>query len=249
MKKLLLLLPLWLLPCLAAAQPQSVVWEMPSLSYDTTIVRHWQGDEYIVYSSSGAGPGIVSYHNNVSGSTISAELPPDVIINDFRIAHDSVFAGGSFFSSSGKQGLLACFSISELLSGNVNYQSVLLPRASLINSVCWTMGLEIKITGVTRLALYEYEGSTRIAYIADNQIVNTTTNNAEYYRVGYGDAAFLSVSSHWDLSGYHFNKDGIESYTDICTTDHKIVITAKSDDYDYQNLRFQVFDRMADRAL
>ena len=243
MKRLLLLLPLWLLPCLAAAQPQSVVWEMPSLSYDTTIVRHWQGDEYIVYSSSGAGPGIVSYHNNVSGSTISAELPPDVIINDFRIAHDSVFAGGSFFSSSGKQGLLACFSISELLSGNVNYQSVLLPRASLINSVCWTMGLDIKITGVTRLALYEYEGSTRIAYIADNQIVNTTTNNAEYYRVGYGDAAFLSVSSHWDLSGYHFNKDGIESYTDICTTDHKIVITAKSDDYDYQNLRFQVFDK------
>ena len=91
MKKLLLLLPLWLLPCLAAAQPQSVVWEMPSLNYDTTIVRHWQGDEYIVYTSSGTGPGIVSYHNNAFGTTISATLPPNVIINDMGTVSPSLF--------------------------------------------------------------------------------------------------------------------------------------------------------------
>ncbi len=243
MKKLLLLLPLWLLPCLAAAQPQSVVWEMPSLNYDTTIVRHWQGDEYIVYTSSGTGPGIVSYHNNAFGTTISATLPSNVIINDFRIAHDSVFAGGSFFSSSGKQGLLACFSIGELLSGYVNYKSILLPNAHLLYSECRALDLKTVITGVTRLALYEYGGGIRIAYIADNQIAGFSDNIVVGYRVGYGDAAFLSSINQWDISGYHYNKDGIESYTDICTTDHKIVITAKSDDYDYQNLRFQVFDK------
>ena len=251
MKKLLLLLPLWLLPCLAAAQPQSVVWEMPSLNYDTTIVRHWQGDEYIVYSSSGTGPGIVSYHDNASGTTISATLPSNVIINDFRIAHDSVFAGGSFFSSSGKQGLLACFSINELLSGSVYFRALFLPSTQMIRLYmeCFNLGNQVIITGATRLALYEYDGGTRIAFIADNHIADQATGYVEYYRVGYGDAAYLSGTSQWDLCSYHFNKDGIESYTDICTTDHKIVITAKSDDYNYQNLRFQVFDKTRDYAI
>ena len=104
---------------------------MSSLNYDTTIVRHWQGDEYIVYSSSGAGPGIVSYHNNVSGSTISAELPPDVIINDFRIAHDSVFAGGAFINSLNSYGLLACFDINIFLSGLFDYKFCLLTSTPL----------------------------------------------------------------------------------------------------------------------
>ena len=82
MKKLLLLLPLWLLPCLAAAQPQSVVWEMSSLNYDTTIVRHWQGDEYIVYSSSGAGLGINTDDRGRHHCTIwELFLPPYSSIN------------------------------------------------------------------------------------------------------------------------------------------------------------------------
>ena len=248
MKRSLLILSILLFYGLAAAQPQSVVWEMSSPNYDTTIVRHWQGDEYIVYTSTGVGPGMVSYHNNASGTTVSAKIPANVIINDFRIANDSVFAGGSFVNYSTKQGLLACFSISELLSGNVQYRSVLLPPASLLNSICGTTGLEIRITGVTRLALYKYGGGTRIAYIAENHIADLSGNVA-YYRVGFGDAAFLSGSNLWDLCSYHYNKDGIESYTDICTTDHKIVVTAKSDDYGYHNLRFQVFDKTRDYAI
>ncbi len=244
MKKLLLLLPLWLLPCLAAAQPQSVVWEMPSLNYDTTIVRHWQGDEYIVYSSSGTGPGIVSYHDNASGTTISATLPSNVIIKDFRIAHDSVFAGGAFINSLNSYGLLACFDINIFLSGTLNYKYCRLYPNPLSLSECSTDYDDV-ILSVKRLALYEHGGATRIAYIADNNITETGNSlNVVYHRVGYGDAAYLT--NGWDICMYHYNKDGKEDFTDICTTDNKIVLVALSTDSSH--LRFQALSKTRDFA-
>ena len=86
---------------------QSILWKMTSTAADTTIVRHWRGDKYFVYSVSGSGPATVSYHDNAAPSTVSMSLPSNIRVRDFRIAHDSVFAGGT----DGVSGFLACFDI------------------------------------------------------------------------------------------------------------------------------------------
>lgn len=109
----------------SVAWGQSTVCETPSAVCDTTIVRHWKGDEYIVYTALSSGARTVAYHNRATGNIISASVPSYVTINDFRIANDSVFAGGSVNTGT-KQGLLACFAINDLLVGTVNYDSLVL---------------------------------------------------------------------------------------------------------------------------
>lgn len=125
MKKNSLLFSFLCLMGASVAWGQSTVCETPSAVCDTTIVRHWKGDEYIVYTALSSGARTVAYHNRASGNIISASVPSYVTINDFRIANDSVFAGGSVNTST-KQGLLACFAINDLLAGAVNYHSLAL---------------------------------------------------------------------------------------------------------------------------
>lgn len=123
MKKNSLLFSFLCLMGASVAWGQSTVCETPSAVCDTTIVRHWKGDEYIVYTALSSGARTVAYHNRATGNIISASVPSYVTINDFRIANDSVFAGGSVNTGT-KQGLLACFAISDLLAGAVNYHSL-----------------------------------------------------------------------------------------------------------------------------
>ena len=237
MKKNAILFCLLCLIGTSTALAQSVVCKTPNTVCDTTIVRHWRGSEYIVYTAHSSGTRTVAYHNHATGNIISAPVPSYVTINDFRIANDSVFAGGSV-NTGIKRGLLACFAINDLLAGNFYYHSLVwYPDSTHI-----VLGIT-QIEDVTRLALYRYGAGTRIAYIAYNT-TNPIDPAAPYpYRVGFGDAAFVNGTS-WDICHYHLNKDGIEEYTDICATENKIVIAARTNDSN--RVKFQVFKKVRD---
>ena len=148
MKKKTILFSILCLMGATVAWGQSTVCETPSAVCDTTIVRHWRGDEYIVYTAPSSGARTVAYHNQATGNIISASVPYYVTINDFRIANDSVYAGGSINIGT-KKGLLACFAISDLLAGAVNYHSLMFAPSS----SGWVAG-NTQIEDETRLALY-----------------------------------------------------------------------------------------------
>lgn len=236
-----LLLTILLLTSTIFVHGQTTVWEMDTLTCDTTIVRHWQDEKYIIYTNNSSGHGTVQYHDNASGTTVSADLPANVFVRDFRIAHDTVFAGGTCLS----QGFLACFDINMFVSGYFAPHFLFFPSPyTFLPGADCGIGGNIKIVDVTRIALFEDGGATRIAYIAENH--NYFSSSSVYdSRVGYGDAAFLS-GIWWDVCTYYYNKDAWDIFTDICVTQNKIVLTARSDDY--INIRFQAFKKGRDFA-
>ena len=243
MKKVLVMLALVSALIDGTAWCQSMVWEMPNMVSDTSIIRYWKDDTYIVYSRAGSNPGEIVLHDNNNGTILSTTLPPNIIINDFRIANDTVFAGGSVLSVGSSTGLIACFAINDLLNGTGVYYACFLNGNNLGLSNC-SVDFKDLITGVTRLTLYNDGGHTRIAYVANNIIVDRNTNEIYYRRIGYGDAAFLST--WWDIQEYHYNKDGYDDYSDITTTDNYIVIPARTNDSAL--FKFQVFDKVVNYA-
>ena len=82
MKKNAILFSLLCLIGTSTALAQSVVCKTPNTVCDTTIVRHWRGSEYIVYTAHSSGTRTVAYHNHATGNIISAPVPSYVTIND-----------------------------------------------------------------------------------------------------------------------------------------------------------------------
>lgn len=236
MKKIFLIV-FFLLLNAVASMGQGTLWEMPNLTSDTTIVRYWNDGKYFVYTATQAGSRTIELHDNASGSTTSSSFPSNVNINDFRIAHDSVFACGFLVNSGEKHGLLACFSIGDFVSGSFYCNYMVFSTPFTPYGGYYTTVVEVK-----RLALFDDGVSTRMAFIANHYIDIPIT--AEYYRSGYGDAAFRSTG--WDVCEYYINKDGSEIFTDICASDSKIVVAGPS--CDSSLLKFQVFDKVRNFA-
>ena len=228
---------------------QSWLWNMPTVLSDTSIIRQWREHEYIIYSRQGSGAGVVAYYDFASGTIQRATLPSGVIINDFRIANDTVFAGGSYIGGTSKVGLVACFAINDLLNGSGVFHACQLSNRSMAWGFCYTPMLLNLITGVNRISLFQDGMSTRVAFVADNVIVDVDNPNSVYfYRKGYGDFAFksMSPSSKWEMGEYYYHKHGEEWFSDIAVTSSKIVIVARSRDSSL--LSFQVFDKQTNYA-
>lgn len=230
------------LPTLA----QSHLWKYTSCHTDTTIIRKWKDSKYLVYSESGTVHK-VTLHDVSTYTTKSALIPSIVHINDFRIEDDYVFAGGYILYASTKSGLLACFDINELLIGSGTFNYLQFNKTDMTNSCCSTRKKNL-ITEVKRISLFKDGEVTRIAFIADNNILDyDNTNIINMRQVGYGDASFCERDSpNWTVNQYHYNKDGVEKYTDIACTDKHIVITAKDKEENW--FHFMVFDKTANFA-
>lgn len=150
---------------------QSSIWEMPTIGADTTIVREWQTGKYIVYSRH-SGIQWVTYHDNSSSTVRSALIPSSVIINDFRIGGNMVYAGGKVLGTPYSQGLLTCFDINDLLGSGGVFHTLLFPTTLLSLSTCSTpLNRWVELTGVKRLELVQDTNGafTRVDYIADNR--------------------------------------------------------------------------------
>ena len=226
---------------------QSHLWEFPTCPADTSIVREWKDGKYLVYSSDGITQK-VTLHDNASSPAVSVNLPSLVYINDFRIANDTVFAGGYLNNASSRVGLLACFDINDMIIGSSTFQWMTFTNTNLSISNCEIADYDVLITEVNRISLFKDGPLTRIAFLANNNIVDHGNPSIVYLqRVGYGDAAFIGAPvTPWELNQYHYNKDGVEEYTDIACTDNRIVITAKDKDYNW--FHFMVFNRTANFA-
>ena len=243
MKTRLLLTLLLMLSMVESVRGQSSIWYFPGCITDTTIIREWKDGSYLVYSRSGSSHKVTLHDDNAS-TAVSVQLPSYVRINDFRIANDSVFAGGYMLNASSKQGLLACFDINDMLGGSGSFQCMIFNPSHMINDCC-DVDYYDQVTEVKRITLFKDGSLTRIAYVARNNILHSSTGPVVYpNRVGYGDAAFSG--GIWTVNYYHYNKDGIEEYTDIACTDNHIVVPARDTVNEW--LHFVVLDRIADYA-
>ena len=216
----LLLLPLYV------ARGQSVVTEVQYTMSDTTIVRYWTEGINIVYTHNSSND---NYFLLVDASVAQVRriaVPSYVTVNDFRILHDSVFLCGHVGSSSSQQGLLACFAIQDFYngSGNAHYgvaQWNPMPDCGIDPAFggCYCQNL---IYDITRMAVYDSIGCTKIAYIAKSHVDFVTDS-----RVGIG-----SVRYHggiWD-SWFIYNKYAEEEYTDIIATQNYVVAVGRTND-------------------
>ena len=226
---------------------QSHLWKYPTCPTDTSIVRKWKDEMYLVYFRFGLVREVV-LHDIATSMTYSVPIPSVININDFRIAGDSVFAGGYIQDVSGKRGILACFDINDMINGSGTFKWMKFDNSSLQYTCCDIADRGVLITEVKRISLFKDGHLTRIAFIANNHIVNYPNHNIVYMKhIGYGDAAFTGDPiTPWELNQYHYNKDGVEEYTDIACTDNRIVVTAKDKEEDW--FHFMVFNRTANFA-
>ena len=202
---------------IALGQPQVV--EIPGLQADYSIVRYWQDDFSVAYSWDAGGTNcfILIEHNSPIVKRI--DIPAGVKVNDFRIMHDSVYLGGHVVVSGRNRGLLACFSLADVISGSGNFNYMVTDYSRLTDFV-GTPAPQNLVTDVKRIAVYEHYGRVNVAYIADNYV------NCDPVRVGYGWAAFDMTTNCWN-SHLMYNKHGSEVYTDIITTDNHVVAVGK----------------------
>lgn len=113
----------------------------------------------------------------------------------------------------------------------------------MVDGLCSINYLDL-IVGVKQIVVID-ESLPAIAFIADNHIMDNNTNVVLFKRSGYG-SAYFSGSAYWVMRPYHYNKYGVEYYTDIDTTSGNIVLSALSTDS--LTLRLQVFNRTLDYA-
>ena len=209
----LLLLPL------CVARGQSVVTEVHDTKSDTTIVRYWAEGINIVYTHNRDNDNYFLLVDATLPQVLRITVPSYVTVNDFRILHDSVFLCGHVGSGSSAQGLLACFAIQDFYNGAGNAHYWLAWQTNMpdcVNDPALGGGYcQNQIYDITRMAVYDSSGSTKIAYIAKNYV-----NHPSDSRIGIG-----SVRYHggiWD-SWLIYNKHAVEEYTDIIAT-HKYVV-------------------------
>ena len=210
----LLLLPL------CAARGQSLVSQIPANESDTSIVRYWKNDISIVYACNKAlkDKHFLLVDEGVS-TVLSIAVPEDATVNDFRILHDSVFVVGHTTLTGSPLGLFACFDIQDFYNGTGNYRWMVTLQTLMpdyYGDTCCTN----QVYDVTRLAVFDSSGFTKMAYIAKNLIVGDTQQ-----RVGVGCATYWGGT--WN-NIIIYNKRGKEDYTDIIATQDYVVAVARN---------------------
>ena len=228
---------------------QSRLWLMPTIPSDTSIVREWKSNGYIVYTRQGTNQSI-SYHNNVSPVVQTAQIPSRLIINDFRIYGDMVFAGGTEVGTPYSKGILLCFPISDLLGGGGTFKvlylggttldSVNSPRCS--NEIGSGVYADADAMGVKRLSVFHDGEVTRVAYIADDTVTSGGVPVGGR-RIGYGDVEY---AGNWGGGWFNYNKDAENQFTDITVTDSHVVLV--SHDCMYKRLEIVLHDKVGGYA-
>ena len=219
---LLLLLPL------CAARGQSVVTEVQYTKSDTTIVRYWTEEISIVYTHNSDNDNFFLLVDATLPNVLRITVPSYVTVNDFRIHHDSVFLCGHVGSGGSQQGLLACFAIQDFYNGSGNAHYGLTQQTDMLD--CGHDPLlgggycQNKIYDITRMAVYDSLGFTKVAYVAKNY-VDTITDS----RVGIGSACYIGGSVGW-RSWIIYNKHAVEEYTDIIATQNYVVAVGRTND-------------------
>ena len=218
--KINILFMVLLLSPLCAAWGQSTVSEVQYTKSDTSIVRYWQGSISIVYTRNIDKNNWFLLVDTTDPQVRRIVVPNDVTVNDFRIMRDTVFVCGHHVDGSGTQrGLLAYFAIQDFYNGSGAYNWGVTIQTPMPD--CYSGGCYNQISDITRLAVYDSNGHTKIAFIAKNYIVAETT-----YRVGVGSAVYRPS---WEVV-FIYNKYGIEEYTDIITTQNYVVAVARTND-------------------
>ena len=222
-----IVLSLLLLP-LCAARGQSVVTEVQYTKSDTTIVRYWTEEISIVYTHNSDNDNFFLLVDATLPNVLRITVPSYVTVNAFRIHHDSVFLCGHVGSGGSQQGLLACFAIQDFYNGSGNAHYGLTQQTDMLD--CGHDPLlgggycQNKIYDITRMAVYDSLGFTKVAYVAKNY-VDTITDS----RVGIGSACYFGGSIGW-RSWIIYNKHAVEEYTDIIATHKYVVAVGRTND-------------------
>ena len=222
-----IVLSLLLLP-LCAARGQSVVTEVQYTKSDTTIVRHWTEEISIVYTHNSVNDNYFLLVDAALTNVLRIAVPSYVTVNDFRIHHDSVFLCGHAVMLGTQYGLLACFAIQDFYNGSGDFQYGATDQTDMwdcvIDPLLGSGFCQNMIYDITRIAVYDSLGFTKVAYVAKNY-VDTITDS----RVGIGSACYFGGSIGW-RSWIIYNKHAVEEYTDIIATKNYVVAVGRTND-------------------
>ena len=208
---------------------QSSIYHVPTQTGDTTIVREWQEGYYVTYNRE---PHCFSLHIPWSTTLLTIPVPDDDLVRDFRILGDSIFAGGSHVTGGLNIGFLACFSIYDFFNGAGTFKGGYYQPTPMPDD--WsTIPFNNLITNIRRLTLFKDEHGIKVAFIADNAILDNS--GVVYERVGLGSAQW--DGSLWDTTPLLYNKHGIEEFTDIIATDNFVVAVSRTIDSSLLNIR------------
>ena len=226
-----------------AVSAQSVVYELYDELSDTSIVRRWMDDKYIIYSHPrGSVSGELIYCDVSVGHATKTLIPSGTKINDMRIANDTLYACGWYGTGMTKKGIIACLDINDLKNGGGVFHVIQFQQFDLSNAKVCNTDLLADILEVRRIELFKSGVQTRVAYIA-----NDTIYDSDLYpgcrRVGYGDVAFDNLSG-WDIGHFRYNKDGKNLYWNMVATDN--YLAAVSVECEYRRIEIAVYYKGAD---
>ena len=212
---------------LSVARGQSVVTEVHDTKSDTTIVRNWTEEISIVYTHNSNNDNYFLLVDATLSQVRRITVPSYVTVNDFRIHHDSVFLCGHAIMSGTQYGLLTCFAIQDFYNGSGYFHYGATYLTNMLDcgidpafGGCYCQNM---IYDITRMAVYDSSGFTKVAYIAKNYVDFPSDSH-----VGIGSACYFG-SGLWK-SWIIYNKHAVEEYTDIIATKNYVVAVGRTND-------------------
>lgn len=219
MKKIIILMLIIAAAGAGHAFGQSSIAET-GLDGSNSIIRYWKSGKSIVCTQNSSGTNYFLLTEQSSGMVRRIAVPAYAMVNDFCILHDTVFAGGYLNAGGTRQALLACFDANDFYNSGGNLHFSGMTPTPLGDNSCG--GCTLQISEVSRLALYDTNGSTQIAYLAKSSIAGELIE-----RIGIGKAVFDGTS--WS-NILIYNKYAIEEYSDIIATRSHVAAVGQSND-------------------
>ena len=190
----------------------SVFGEINTTANTNSIIRAW-GNQFIIYAEDNNGSGF--FHlltGTTNGSTVlTADIPPDMIVNDFKVLDDRVFFVGNGpdedNGSKAREAIAGSFSIHELF-----YSGGAISCTRLRN-------LQYPTVSLSRAEVYSFDGVVHIIAVGDLK-----ENNNPF-------TAVFDILYPFSLNTYKFvssgNSYGGGVFFDLALTNNYVVSVAR----------------------
>lgn len=242
-KNTLILLVTLLLSIGAFAQYNEVIYTMPNLLGNHSIVRQWQNSKYLLYTeeTSNNEKFILIDSSTQTPTTKEVLLKKRYNIKDFAVHHDSVFFIGNY---NNLRGFWGYFDINNVFNNgdNITY--------FLIDNTLPSMGIPSSGTFSTFIDFDELQILPRSgAGTGSTELLLTGTRMNQTYSGGmpifttYTPCLFY-VKPPYTSFDYAFNDSSNEKFDDIALNGNKIVVVGRENYQasDSTNILFRIFE-------
>lgn len=211
-----LLLTLGIAPCLSQTDELKEI----NLQHTQSIIREWNAGNAVAFLYNPYGTSYFCLESSSTPTTVlSAEVPRNVRIYDFKILDDTLYFCGTKPINGEEYGIVGFFDIDNLFNhgGSCTYGEIYVPVVE--------PRLDCRMSRPWRMDVYRFGGFTHIVAVGENELSTITPGILTSTTIL--DAYFDGTVWH---GSQYMNKYNDEYYTDIATTDQYVVATAQRAD-------------------